>query len=307
MSEPEFTVRQARWPEDEPLLKRVREAVFVLEQGVPLALEWDGRDAGALHLLALDPGEKPIGAARLLPDGQIGRMAVLREWRGRGVGRALLERLLALGRQGGYPLPFLNAQTSALEFYLHQGFQPEGDEFTEAAIPHQRMVWSGSRPEEPGGTLFLHSLAEVRATSVGLVQRARRQVLLFSRELDPAIYAQDELVTAIKRLALQTRVASIRILLQDHNLIRSQGHRLIDLAQRLTSTIEVRRPGKEYLEQAENFLVLDDWGYLHQEQADRYDASASFQDRLRSSLLLEQFNTAWETGEPDRELRRLYL
>jgi predicted GNAT family N-acyltransferase len=72
----------------------VREAVFMGEQGVPAELEWDGRDAVALHALAEDASGSSIGTARLLKDGHIGRMAVMSHWRGRGVGSAMLDRLV---------------------------------------------------------------------------------------------------------------------------------------------------------------------------------------------------------------------
>ena len=125
---------------DRAALKAIRLAVFVREQGIPQELEWDQADAQAIHLLALaEPEGTPVGTARLLPSGQIGRMAVLPEWRGRGVGTALLRGLLTIARQGDHPRPFLNAQVSALHFYLRAGFHPVGEVFEEAGIPHLRM------------------------------------------------------------------------------------------------------------------------------------------------------------------------
>lgn len=140
MTDSGFSLRRARWPEDGDKLRRVRERVFVEEQHVPLALEWDGRDAEAIHLLAEDAKGRPIGTARLLPDGQIGRMAVLADWRGRGVGRRLLNGLLDIAAGDPALKPFLNAQTDALGFYRDHGFIPQGETFMEAGIPHQRMV-----------------------------------------------------------------------------------------------------------------------------------------------------------------------
>jgi predicted GNAT family N-acyltransferase len=117
----------------------VRTAVFVKEQGVALTLELDGHDAVALHLLAEDAQGRPIGTARLLPDGRIGRMAVLPHWRRRGVGGALLRESLRLATDSPGMCPFLNAQRDAVGFYLRHGFVPEGEEFLEAGIPHRRM------------------------------------------------------------------------------------------------------------------------------------------------------------------------
>jgi predicted GNAT family N-acyltransferase len=136
-----FGVRRAHWDQDREALTQVRARVFVKEQGVPPELEWDGADAGAIHLLAFDLEASPIGTARILPSGQIGRMAVLPSWRGRGVGTALLRQALTLAVSPNRPAPFVHAQTSALAFYHRQGFRAQGLEFWEAGIPHRVMVY----------------------------------------------------------------------------------------------------------------------------------------------------------------------
>jgi predicted GNAT family N-acyltransferase len=133
-------VREADWGRDRDALRAVRETVFVREQGVPIELEWDGLDPDCLHLLAETPEGEAIGTARLLPDGHLGRMAVLSGWRGRGVGKALLEGLIAAGRRRGLARLALNAQTYALDFYARMGFVVSGDEFIDAGIPHRRMI-----------------------------------------------------------------------------------------------------------------------------------------------------------------------
>ena len=135
-----FTVRLASWQDDGPALHAIREAVFVHEQQVPVELEWDEFDASCLHLLALDSVGNPIGTARLLPDGHIGRMAVLREWRGRGVGSALLQRLLEEAKKQHLQQVIVNAQSYAAGFYTKFDFQTTGKEFIDAGIPHVRMV-----------------------------------------------------------------------------------------------------------------------------------------------------------------------
>lgn len=139
----EFTVRIVSWQEAAPLLSQVRRAVFVEEQGVPEELEWDGEDEAAVHVLATDSGGQPIGTGRLLRQGDrahIGRMAVRREWRGRGVGSAILKALLAEVARSGLGGAFLNAQTYAVPFYERFGFKREGAEFLDAGIPHRRMT-----------------------------------------------------------------------------------------------------------------------------------------------------------------------
>ena len=131
-----YTVRLADWAVDEAALGAIRHDVFVVEQQVPPALEWDGVDPACRHAIAEDREGRAIGCGRLLPDGHIGRMAVRAEWRGRGVGAALLERLVALAREQGFARVALNAQTRAAGFYARYGFERCGPEFDEAGIPH---------------------------------------------------------------------------------------------------------------------------------------------------------------------------
>jgi len=107
---------------------------------VPEELEWDEIDARCRHVLAFLPDGEAIGTGRLLPDGHIGRMAVLKAWRGRGAGSAILTLLLRLARQAGFDVARLHAQTHAVGFYAKYGFTVTGDEFMEAGIPHRAMT-----------------------------------------------------------------------------------------------------------------------------------------------------------------------
>jgi len=134
-----FRILTTDWAHDQARLSDVRRAVFIDEQGVPEALEWDADDAGATHFLALDDQARAIGCARLLPDGHIGRMAVLPDWRGRGVGQALLQAVLATALRQGKRGVSLSAQTHAAGFYARHGFVAEGPVYPEAGIPHIAM------------------------------------------------------------------------------------------------------------------------------------------------------------------------
>lgn len=134
-----FSIGQADWQKDASAIRRVRERVFIREQGVRPDEEWDHTDDRCLHFLAREGSGQAIGTARLTPDGHIGRMAVLRDWRGRGVGRALLEGVIEAARRRGLRRLVADAQVQALGFYLKAGFRPEGPEFLEVRIPHQRV------------------------------------------------------------------------------------------------------------------------------------------------------------------------
>lgn len=134
-----FTVSLVSWHDGEPLLRAVREAVFMREQGVPEELEWDGLDEGCRHALALSLQGDAIGCGRLLPDGHIGRIAVLPQWRNQRVGTAILQALLGEARARGMREAVVDAQVQAAPFYRGFGFVEEGDEFMDAGIPHIRM------------------------------------------------------------------------------------------------------------------------------------------------------------------------
>ena len=191
---PTFVVIPASWPEEAEAIAAIRRRVFIEEQGVPEALEWEARDGDcdwfvarslsdlsdrsepggrartvwhdfeahsgtmqreigpkwtALPTGAVDQsqvrqaprvGDAVVGIARLTPDAQVGRMAVLPDWRGRGIGTALLRAVLQCAREKGLAVVTLHAQTHAVPFYARQGFRAEGAVFMEAGIPHRRMT-----------------------------------------------------------------------------------------------------------------------------------------------------------------------
>lgn len=126
------------WGVDRPLLQEVRRKVFVVEQQVPEEEEWDEDDPLSVHVLATRNRE-PVGTGRLTPAGKIGRMAVLSEVRGKGVGSELLRMLVGEAVHRGLVALRLNAQVHAIPFYERHGFSAEGPVFMEAGIPHRSM------------------------------------------------------------------------------------------------------------------------------------------------------------------------
>lgn len=122
------------------IIRHIRETVFVQEQNVPIDMEWDEFDAQAVHILAYVQGQA-VGTARFLHDGSISRVAVLKQWRGLGVGRQMVLYLTALAKQRQYTKVHLHAQVSAFDFYQKLGFELVGDTFEEAGILHQVAVY----------------------------------------------------------------------------------------------------------------------------------------------------------------------
>ena len=139
-------IESVNWAAEESAIRAIRENVFIREQAVPEDLEWDGLDPVCTHLLAWNDFGQTIGTARMQPHGIIGRMAVLETWRGRGVGSALLRRLLQLAAQQGLSRVTLSAQTHALGFYDRAGFVAVGEPFMDAGILHRKMVKDLTNP-----------------------------------------------------------------------------------------------------------------------------------------------------------------
>ena len=138
MSNP-FTVHLLSWHNGEPLLRTIREEVFIREQGVPAKLEWDGLDQTSQHVLALSVNGDAIGCGRITPDGKIGRIAVLPAWRGKRIGSAILEALLDYAHSQDYQLLELNAQIEAVKLYRRFDFSEVGEVFMDANMPHIKM------------------------------------------------------------------------------------------------------------------------------------------------------------------------
>ncbi|AIL62593.1 putative GNAT family N-acyltransferase [Pseudomonas sp. 210_17 TE3656] len=132
-------VRLADWHKDNADIRRIREAVFIAEQCVPPELEWDADDNSAVHFLAME-GDYAIGTARLLADGQIGRVSVLKDWRGLKVGDALMQAVIVEAQNRDLKQQMLSAQVQATPFYERLGFKVVSEEFLEAGIPHVDMV-----------------------------------------------------------------------------------------------------------------------------------------------------------------------
>ncbi len=131
-------LRPGRWIDDVVAIAKVRRAVFIEEQAVPEVMEWETIDAECDWFVALD-GAELVGIARLTPQGRIGRMAVLKNWRGKGIASGLLSLTLERAKTRGLAQVELHAQSHAIGFYERFGFIAVGVEFDEAGIPHRQM------------------------------------------------------------------------------------------------------------------------------------------------------------------------
>ncbi len=133
-------IRETTWKRDRDRLKLVRQRVFVEEQGVPEEMEWDRHDSRCHHWLAEIPDTSPVGTVRMTPEGHVGRLSVLAEWRGHGIAHALMQALLERARRDGHRRLQLDAQLHAIGLYEKLGFVVHGQVFFDAGLPHRRMT-----------------------------------------------------------------------------------------------------------------------------------------------------------------------
>lgn len=136
----EIIINIADFSNDFSHIKMIRQTVFIDEQKVPEELEWDEFDVQSIHILAYYDGVA-VGTARLLPDGHIGRMAVLQNYRNRKVGQSMLKYLLDIAKKDLNNKVLLSAQEQAVVFYQKQGFVVISDVYLDAGIPHFDMEY----------------------------------------------------------------------------------------------------------------------------------------------------------------------
>lgn len=314
----DFHLEPASWAVDEDDLKRVRTEVFLVEQAIPESEEWDAFDPPSVHVLARDRDGFPIGTGRLTPERTIGRMAVVKQWRGRGVGDAIMQHLLERARALRYIAIELHAQTHAIPFYARFGFIPYGDEFVECKIPHRMMRAELTVTEPYRPTPKLEKTPAVRlvvidnrdsalAAAVELLELAKRDVCIYTRDLDPALLDTEATLEQLRRTGTAGARASVRIVIQQPNLPLRDGHRLIHLARRLPSVFRFRTPLTEDLQYASAFLLNDRGGYLFRTLGSRFEGEANTYAPGRHAQLLEYFNQVWERSGPSDGISKLQL
>lgn len=293
-----FTVDLAAYGTDFGELRAVREPVFIGEQRVPIEIELDELDPVCVHVLARDADGRPVGTGRLAPTGKIGRMAVLADRRGHGVGRAMLRRLVEHAQAAGLREVMLHAQVDAEAFYMAEGFLPYGPRFEEAAIVHQAMRRTLGHPAQ------VETVAQALAAIVAVVASARRSAMIYSRELDPGLLDQPVAVQVLRRLA--TRGGMVRVLLQDVAAPQQSHAPLIGLFQRLSSAFAVRVIEEPVdLTYPSAFVASDTGGWYFRPLGHHPEGEMQLDGAAHMRQLKTVFDGAWERARPASELRAL--
>ncbi len=313
----DFRVEPADYQVDFKDLRSVREPVFVLEQNVPIEEEWDALDPLCHHVLARDAQHRAIGTGRLTPQQKIGRMAVIKEWRGKNVGASILQALIDKARELGWQEVSLNSQVSAIGFYEKFGFISFGEEFEEAGIQHRKMKLPLEplqlAQRAPGKSMAarmqqFETSEQLQSIALEVIASAKRDLWIVTRDLEHGLYARTEIVEALKKYGIQSRGGLAKILVQDTVAARSQPHPLLGLSQRLSSIFQFRTPIEpEDLQYPSAFIVSDRDAYCFRLFDGRYEGDWSPELPARAKQLIEHFERVWERSRPCTEFRALGL
>lgn len=289
----DFTTRLAQWETDSPFLRQVRTQVFVVEQKVPPSLEWDGLDPECLHAIAL-ADKVPIGTGRLSRDGHIGRVAVLAEWRGRGIGDSLIHELLKVARARGDRECVLNAQTHALDFYTRFGFVAEGEEFQDAGIPHRTMRLQLTTQQIP-----LSSQSALEAAAIRVALNANYRLDVLTSVLGNTVLSSAQVLNVVRRLALSSSRASVRVLFGSWDRADELSQAIVQLRATLPSRIHLRRIQDEEISSPAIQIWNDQHDGLKAWNSRNVDATLYLSDLRSSTRHLNCYEPMWEKAIED--------
>ncbi|XOV81809.1 MAG: GNAT family N-acetyltransferase [bacterium] len=321
----------APWSEYRQALRSIRESVFIVEQEVPRALEWDDEDTTATHFLAVNTIGQFIGCARLLKTGQIGRMAVLKPHRGKGVGDALLAAAVSAGKTAGFERLFLHAQRYAEPFYRKGGFLVYGEPFDEAGIEHIAMEMKLPLSFVPPDNLpaaktsdqppkieteqttvvsqadFFTGYTDCLAALDRVIASARRRLLILSPYLDHELFDQAVIAQKVSALARSAPRVEIEILIYNSQLIVERGHRLLELTRRLDQKMSMRLLAETPTDTSSSFVCADLDAYWLLPSFEKHQGIADLNNPVTTKRLSETFAQAWRKSKEDPDLRLLRI
>lgn len=326
------------WQSHESALRQVRQAVFVEEQKIPPETEFDAHDNQAEHVLALNSAGQAVGCGRLLESGLIGRVAVITEARGNGLGRDLIDALIAAAETRKLNKVFLHAQDSAQGFYKKLDFILTGETFTEAGIRHLSMERALPIPFDTQG-LTSSSIVQTANRGVALdttdsqqsapppasdlqefddepgaveqlhkvLRCAKRILRIYSPTLDHALFDQPEVVELVSQFARRAPGAQVDILLRDSQLIVSRGHTLVELGRRLDEKLRIRRLPETIKGDKQSWLVVDGQALWVQSEPEDYRGWSDTFNPVQGERFSKRYTQFWDRSGPDPELRLLRI
>ncbi|MFE8071615.1 GNAT family N-acetyltransferase [Marinobacteraceae bacterium S3BR75-40.1] len=317
-----LSIESYDWDEAPEAVRAIRQAVFIDEQRVPPELEWDATDEVSRHFLVRDEKHAPLATARLYPtgtgDGAIGRMAVVKAARGRGVGRALLRHIMQKAA-AEYDHVVLSAQVEAIPFYQRLGFFVCSEEYDDAGIPHRDMrctapyLFASQTPETTAVATLEADTTSWQLTSESdwngcldaMTTQATRRLWIYETTLDHARYNRLYLRDALSRLARHSRHTEIRLLIHEDRPMMERRHQLVQLIRRLPTHIRIKLVNPNHPFEDSAFVLADDTGVIFRRFAPKPDGFANFAAGRRVKPLEEVFQRMWDYARPSLEVREL--
>lgn len=320
------------WASHQAALRQIRHAVFVVEQSIPDRLEFDAEDDQATHLLAQNSAGIALGCARLLANGLIGRVAVVAQSRGQGLGKSLMEAVIASAQDQGMSQVELHAQADASGFYQKLGFTHTGAKFMEAGIPHVTMqrilpipfdttglkkssivrndaITSATRPLEQRSSRLLEFAADSAAVEQlhSIVGSARRTLRIYSPTLDHMLFDTETMVELVSSFARSAPGARVEILISDSSLIVARGHLLLELCRRLDGKMVIRRIPEHIKADAQTWLVVDNCALWVQSEPNDYRGWSDTYNLVQAERFSKRYVQLWDRSTTDPELRLLRI
>jgi len=327
----EVHVIPVSWDSHAEQLTGIRQAVFVEEQKIPAEVEFDAEDSVATHLLAIDSAGTALGCARLLDHGLIGRVAVVQEARGRGLGKALMEATIEQAQAKRLTRIFLHAQEDAQRFYKKLDFVLTGEQFMEAGIKHVSMERALPIPFDTTGlkksvivrtqskaqpanaesrTSRLREFANDESAKEQLedvLRGARRSLSIYSPTLDHALFDREITVELISNFARSAPGTQVNILISDSSLIVARGHLLIELGRRLEQKMVFRKLPDTLKADAQSWLVADNTALWVQSEPNDYQGWSDTFNPVQAERFAKRYTHLWDRSVVDPELRTLQL
>ncbi|KJS05261.1 MAG: hypothetical protein VR73_12535 [Gammaproteobacteria bacterium BRH_c0] len=314
-----INVEQTDWLSNRQVLMDIRHTVFVEEQQVPESEELDEHDPEAMHWVAWGEGNQAMATARLVGN-KIGRMAVLQEYRDKGVGSSLMRAIITYAINSGIDTLVLDAQKHALPFYEGLGFSVTGPEFMDAGIPHLPMACDVGRyakrtmepampdiSEELRKRIKVDSADDFARYALEIAHSAKRDIRIFSERLDPLLYDSEAFCDGIMKLATRHPYADVQLLVRDTGKLVNQFHHLVELFMRLTSRIQLRKLNPERETLHTEFMVGDEDMVLYNQEQDGYKGYFYRYAPMEARRLNLDFDSLWNSSEPDPAIRRLHI
>lgn len=297
MSTSEYSVEIADTGVLETEVKRLRETVFVIEQGVPADIEWDGLDDQCKHIVVRVQGQC-IATGRLMPSGKLGRIAVDDAYRGRGFGKVVTEALCQLATNEGFVQAYLHAQIQAKHLYLACGFSETGPTFQEANIDHIKMVKSLS----PLDTSITQSTWV--ANKLPLIDGIRRSAFVFMEHLHDEFSLYNDLVPRMMPILRSSREAKVHFVTSDIQAVIERQSPFIDWLQRVDSRVSIKVASPALIQRLGDCLLIDGfYGMNSTSKGFRLFKGDSPTYREMRSLALG----VWENSTPDPRIKRLHI